>query len=390
MGNLIDNQTVNIMKTAISKSVLWCLILLQSLVSIAQEPLQIGRKKLYYASFDTAPLKVRIGGMRGLRSFGKLSRVGGVAFEEVASPGYQLRNKTITIFYNNENRDGRRLGVVVSRDTVYANIYDWQLIPIAKYSNSYNTSLVSLFGENGDEYNYEIQYHPAIQNTLLGLRIWQADALLTDTENYWELPSRNGRTILGRGEVKPTTRPSLSINAINSTMYSGEEYQAWVLTDIEQKITFSISNNSLLFSGSPYYYFWASDYTELNAIARQYDAYVEKITEYVDIYGNVISGKESLYKYYEKLLLDLEKKAEQVEPKIIYKQVLTESVKKRQKDIRKINPAVYDAALNTMRYSAFFRYIKTNNPGSWSRFLNQIRYVSVRPAIKTPNRLPRY
>lgn len=328
--------------------------------------------------------------MRGLRSFGKLSRVGGVAFEEVASPGYQLRNKTITIFYNNENRDGRRLGVVVSRDTVYANIYDWQLIPIAKYSNSYNTSLVSLFGENGDEYNYEIQYHPAIQNTLLGLRIWQADALLTDTENYWELPSRNGRTILGRGEVKPTTRPSLSINAINSTMYSGEEYQAWVLTDIEQKITFSISNNSLLFSGSPYYYFWASDYTELNAIARQYDAYVEKITEYVDIYGNVISGKESLYKYYEKLLLDLEKKAEQVEPKIIYKQVLTESVKKRQKDIRKINPAVYDAALNTMRYSAFFRYIKTNNPGSWSRFLNQIRYVSVRPAIKTPNRLPRY
>ena len=41
----------------------------------------------------------------------------------------------------------------------------------------------------------------------------------------------------------------------------------------------------------------------------------------------------------------------------------------------KINPAVVSATYNTMKFSAFFRWVKENNPENWSQFIDSIRDV---------------
>ena len=82
---------------------------------------------------------------------------------------------------------------------------DWQLIPIAKYAddNEYN-ACVSLFGPKPTLSKYDIIYHKAFKNTLLGLRLFQMDILLKDLDSFWDIPQLGGQVILGTGEVRAT------------------------------------------------------------------------------------------------------------------------------------------------------------------------------------------
>lgn len=50
------------------------------------------------------------------------------------------------------------------------------------------------------------------------------------------------------------------------------------------------------------------------------------------------------------------------------------------------NPVVYDAALKTMQWSAFFRYVKDNNPDNWNSFVSKINKLTINdaPGVYTP------
>ena len=53
--------------------------------------------------------------------------------------------------------------------------------------------------------------------------------------------------------------------------------------------------------------------------------------------------------------------------------------------LRVINPAVWDAAVNVMRYAAFFRYCKQKNPTQWRVFMAQIKKApALQPPVITP------
>jgi len=53
--------------------------------------------------------------------------------------------------------------------------------------------------------------------------------------------------------------------------------------------------------------------------------------------------------------------------------------------IQKLNPTVFEATAKTMRYAAFFRYLKINSPEEWEVFIQDIKNVSYQPAtIITP------
>jgi hypothetical protein len=52
--------------------------------------------------------------------------------------------------------------------------------------------------------------------------------------------------------------------------------------------------------------------------------------------------------------------------------------------LRSINPQVWDAGVNLMRWSAFFRWVKRDYPAEWQRFLAQTKGIAVEPALKTP------
>src|SRR5262249_7168241 len=63
-----------------------------------------------------------------------------------------------------------------------------------------------------------------------------------------------------------------------------------------------------------------------------------------------------------------------------YSDLLAENVE----TLSKINPAVWNASVNLMRYSAFFRYAKEKWPGAWSPFFNRVSVAKITPAARTP------
>jgi hypothetical protein len=94
---------------------------------------------------------------------------------------------------------------------ITAHIYDWQLVPIARFADSDNGAAMTLFGKLEDEQFQQqildedgrvMNYHPAFDNTLVGLRLMQADILLFD-ENATDLPRNARGYVLGAGESSP-------------------------------------------------------------------------------------------------------------------------------------------------------------------------------------------
>jgi hypothetical protein len=69
--------------------------------------------------------------------------------------------------------------------------------------------------------------------------------------------------------------------------------------------------------------------------------------------------------------------------------ILTQRVRDARRALRRFNTPVYNAATQTMRYSAFFRYVKKQNPASWRDFLRETRTVAVQPPVVTPTRWAR-
>jgi len=72
----------------------------------------------------------------GLKSQAFVGKVGGVAFDQVAQPDEDLSVNDLSLYYRPALPDGKRLQLVVNGQLIYAHIYDWQLIPIAKFADS--------------------------------------------------------------------------------------------------------------------------------------------------------------------------------------------------------------------------------------------------------------
>ncbi len=79
---------------------------------------------------------------------GYVGRVGGIASDGVAAPEQGLVVNTIAPTYSTTRPDGQRLLVAINGQTVTAPIYDWQLIPIAKFADSDSFSCFTMFGES--------------------------------------------------------------------------------------------------------------------------------------------------------------------------------------------------------------------------------------------------
>jgi hypothetical protein len=286
---------------------------------------------------SSPPLRVTMNGGRGLTSFSFVGRVGGIAFEAVAVPNKAVKGKDIKLSYDKSQKDGNRLAISIGGKTYRPSLPDWMLVPISKYADSPYTACVSLFGPRSTRSSYDIVYHPAFQDTLMGLRLLQADMLLIDVGNFWDLPKFNGKIVRGLGEPMPVKPAGLSAALSIRSVFGRTQFQSWVLTDYRVPVSFNVNRDAFMLSGEPYYYFWKPD-----------------------IQGN------------------------NREPQVIEVRSLTEGLKAKRGEIKKLNPIVYNAASKTMQFAAFFRFVKRSNPALWSSFLNQVRGATVRPIVKTP------
>lgn len=324
---------------------------------------QIGEERFY--CYNSPSFLKQSLGSEGLKSYEYLSKVGGVGFEEVAKLDSNISGKKISISYNPLREDGQRLEVKIEDDRYTMNIPDWQLIPIGKYANSKYTACVTLFGANsfnkGYSRVYNIRYHSAFTNTLLGMRLLQADIFLINPEEFTDLPTKlDGQNyVIGEGEGNPIINPyeinqrkNTAFQIENLLFYSSIEdeyqspltrdsnlrnlnsYRSWLLTDNKQTIEAKIESDNLILEGEPYYYFW--NYDRLNKEVYASENIIQKFKNNYALFG--LANKE-----------------------------------------------VFQATQNTMLFAALFRLVKGSNPENWEKFINDIESLDPLPMVKTPN-----
>ncbi|HYT90896.1 MAG TPA: hypothetical protein VEL76_19455 [Gemmataceae bacterium] len=293
----------------------------------------------------------------GLGSGAYLSGVGGIAFDGVARAAPGTVTPRLRLRYDPGQPDGRRLQVIIDgRPYDAPNLPDWQLLPIARYADSPHFAAITLFGKlEGDlprpkEAKYVVGYHPALKDTLLGLRLFQSDFLVLDPHVAGELPRRKGNLLLGAGEQPPEPKTWWpAARRLSEAFQGGEGFQSYVICDSEVPIGFQFSETDLLISGDPYWFFW-----------RRGAPREELITE---------NGKQVI----------ITNSFEVVPLRDLGRRVSADVT-----HLEHVNPAVYGSLVKTMRYAAFFRYCKANHAAAWRNFLQSIEAVNPTPAAATP------
>ena len=367
-------------------AVFLALLLALSAIAVSAAPFQdswtLGPYQLLNVK-PISPLRMTMGGVSALRSGAFLGRVGGVAFREVATPDESVQGKSISLSYDRTKPDGERLIVSVDGIDYAQKIPDWVLLPIARYAASDHDACVSLLGEKTDEDYFHAVYHPALQNTLLGLRLMQADLLLVDVENAWELPKRNGVTVLGKGEALPIRAASeRAASEIESLLEDGAPFDSWLITDTPRKVTLHADAGGLKILGTFYWYFWTTD-----TRSSEYKAFMKEAEPLEDKYDELIEqGKKSAAG---DVLKQIDKLRENANLPVARVDSLTQELAQRWETVRKVNPALHGALSYMVRYGAFFRYVKASNQASWSRFLSQIVGVEPAPRVTTPTSVPK-
>jgi hypothetical protein len=297
-------------------------------------------------------------------AFARFARaVGGVAFTTVAQGKDGLT--VIALAYDSAQRDGSRLKVTLSdrggsRRTVTGQIFDWQLVPLARFVRSGGEGAVTLFGELQDEARQEralqngdmiANYHPALENTLLGLRLMQADLLVIEPRAT-DLFKEKGHYVLGAGEKAPNTE-QLAANLKGFFRVhewldgQPEKFQSYIVSDIGRTVTFSFLENRLVLTGEPVWLCWRSE------------------------------------------------KEGDTDAPVIQMRTYSEQLSRKIREQNGINPVVYSALRTSMRYAALFRHAAKADPSGFNAFVNSLNTVPARIEqpdgykMRTPTIYPR-
>lgn len=375
----------------------------------------------------------------GHRSQAFVGGVGGVSFDKTAIMADSLLLKTWSVLYDSLQSDGKRLVIKLNDREIKAELYDWMLKPIAEYADSDYFSCFTLFGhlkdtdmENAilDEGGRIMNYHPAFENTLLGLRLMHLDLLILYPTSVVLPTNDDGSELLGAGEIPAP--PAHTLNALNDfnvyfqaqrTML-GCTHRSWVITDFQRDVSVQIMNDSLVLAGSPYYYFWRhkfdrEDYDQNTAQEKIVQSLNEAVSA-AEHPADVIFPRliETLRRYEEDYapafqgtvndILNLETDDERREflqnfdphsiqanllipmltymdaHEVDYLKELSDSVSDKREMLRAINPPVWDAVEKTMHYAALFRFLKIHAAEEWRSFVNSLQNVDVEPAVVTP------
>ncbi len=359
-------------RTKSSRWTLWFIAFILCVIAAAQGAWSLG-PYTWMMGPPSAPLQVNLADAGGLQSYGFVSRVGGVAFAQVARPAETFPEGRIRLRYRKDAPDASHLSVQTGEgDPFNAPIPDWLLLPIARFADSRFDSCVSLFGPKTTATVYDVVYHTAFQDTLLGVRLLQADMLLFNLAETWRLPALGSSIPLGFGETAPTALDRDAATRIQSVVRQAT-FQSWVMTDEGVDVHFDATDGTLRLSGEPYYYFWTSDSRDIQAQQQE----LRRQAAEAEAAGNISRRNQ------------LVRKHNDLKPTVIPVTAITNGLKPLYQDLRRFNPAVYEAARTTLRYSAFFRYVRTKEPNEWKIFLKELEAGAEVPPVATPTKWAR-
>jgi len=329
-------------------------------------------------------LRVLPAGRAGHLSFAFLGKVGGVSFEAIAELPADRSGDDVCPHYTPTAPDGSRLGISVGGEPLSTSIYDWQLLPIASYADSEYTSVVSLFGPQTNQSQFHITYHPAFEDTLIGLRLLQADALLIDPTQFSKLPKYNGAVIMGAGE-SDFPFPDFDVDKISGLLdrlRESDGFQSWVISDINKSAKIVINNGTLTVNLEPYHYFWRADYSGTSHLQN------ELITLELETLGTSLDKLDRI-KEIAKRMDEIEAQIQATEPGVVEASSATSELEANREIVNRLNPPVAEALRTTARFAALFRLAKKVNAECWSAFLESLSGLNPEPSIETPNIWPK-
>lgn len=365
---------------------------------------QIQLGKLSFAKANVLSLDQPTRLAVGLVSYSYLNHVGGIAFGSQAEGEQGMT--FVALKRDARLKDGARLQVtVLARDgrksTVTAPIFDWQLVPIARFAETDQDACFSLFGRVEDEEEQRLRlargerllsYHSAFKNTLLGLRLFQADILILRPDAC-DLPTLRGRYLLGKGEAPPNVPANQqAYRQVGAVMARfNVPFQSYVVSDHGQTVRFSIRGQQLSLTGVPYWYCWrrkmndAQSLDDLQTMANQRgnETCQREFKRDVEVLGGPAAEAKWTDDFHRQRHSE------------IFDQVLTENLLQPMPEMslaistevwrRRVNPAIYQALVTTMRYAALFRHFKQEAPEEYADFVRGLKNVATLPAIETPS-----
>jgi len=335
-----------------------------------------------------------------------VSQVGGIAFGGKASPAGRWAVKQLR--WDESQPDGKRLQVTLARRskvrTVTAPIHDWVLFPTARFADGDRIAVFTLFGQLQDEARHQavtkagkrvVNYHRAFRDTLLGLRLMQADILLLHPDAT-ELPrDAQGRTILGPGEAAPSVEVNrgrlASVHSFIGTL-PGRRFRSYVITDQGVRVTYGIDGERLKLTGYPRWHCWrdkVSDRNQVQLVVQKAQAAArDRLQAEYERDRRTLSPVEFNQRWRPELQkrkligwLDEILTKQLYEPMPVWTKRLSEKILTEQG----INPAVYNAVTATLRYSAFFRHVKSTSPEVWDAFFKSVGAMRIKQAVLSPS-----
>ena len=190
-----------------------------------------------------------------------LEAVGGVAFGQIAAPAAGTSITSFELHYVKTKRDGERVIATINGKDYLVEVPDWIVLPAVEWSATKETVLVTWFGHLVDaaaekKCRLVFNYAPALQGTLIGLRLMQADMLDVD------LARVDGRYVLGAGEIAPAEETVTARASRRQTALFGlPDYESYVLTDADRPIEFALDGDRVAFTGEPVYRVWQNGAT---------------------------------------------------------------------------------------------------------------------------------
>jgi hypothetical protein len=297
---------------------------------------------------------------------------GGVHFQATAVPAGRL--EAVSLLYAPDQPDGRRL-FIRFRDygLVQSELYDWQLVPIARYADSKDLSCVTLldtpvinidteisFFIKAVEYNkglpkerqfeyFWANFHPALADTLIGFNLFLVDAMF--------MRPVESSAIYGDSAVVPRDVRGYNDGPRFSDMNRGQFGFFKKILDRWRRD-----------GGSSYVY---TDYGTATPITYDLDLR-DKMNPRI-----VFEGYPS-YQFNRGVIENNEVK------EVVPLDDLNKYVEANREMVNSLNPVIFKTAELTARWAALFRAIKARNPVIWEAFIKDIKSVSVEPEQPTP------
>jgi len=287
-------------------------------------------------------------------SFEITSTTGGVIFQGKAVPAGNAIGQPVTIQYNPAQPDGRRLVLTIGNTTVTTELYDWEIIPIARFVESGFNACMTLYDRtrNPEEERIDKKYkegeiywanfHPALGDTLIGLNLFFVDAMCINPGLMQNTDKIFTEAILGyhttwRSEQKIVTalarKPYEFFQKLRQEQQENKSWNSYIYTDYGTQISYRIENRQIVFNGVPRYILVKNNHANKTVtVAKELNEYI--IAKHDDIYA--------------------------------------------------VNPTVYRCAEKTAQWAALFRMVQAEYPQIWQLFINQIAGIEVVPKIETP------